>query len=911
MRDTTSKHRKVQHTLVSLALFISMAVTAVFTIAAVSAQSPQERDFFGTVVSAEGDLLVITTDAGVKEIPTSEDTNVRLPLKRNATLTDLVEGDFVAVSLEESDGVLVADKIFLIPGKTQYRHVPGEVTEVSDTQITLQPPGTGAKLIIFSWGPNTEVRYHRDQTELVVGGFVVIVAGRDTVTGELLPDALGTNVTARESVDNGDEVGGVVRESESANTVDIQGVFEGIDPDGNWVIGGRTVAVDSDTKIKTALAAGQLVKVEALVMPDGSVVAREVEAEEHGAKVTRKTRLEGAFEGVDAEGNWIVSGTTVTIGPGTDTDGLPSIGEPVKVTAFLRADGSLLAREIENKGRPERDEDDDREVKLEGTFQRIDEKGNWIIYGTRVAVGPLTRLEGTPAVGQWVEVKALLQEDGSLLASKVEGEEEDAPKSKSEAELRGTITEVLDDAIEIDGITVPLSVLTEIEGELQVGQFVKVEAVLQEDGSLLAREVESKGELGSAEAQEPSEVEIEGTIEKVNEDGTLVVNGITVAISALTEIKGTLAEGASVKLEGVMLQDGSILAGELKGEGRKATTSGTEVKIEGVIEAFQTDTQGRIISVTVGGLEVGIEALTEVEDTLEVGDRVEIQAIISDGAYLASKVESDTEEGEDEAREVKIEGTIEALQTDTAGRLVSVRINGVDVRVEDARVDGDLMVGGEVEIKGTLREGTIEASKIESEELELDEENERKRFELKGLIETVTRDTDGNITGVVVGGRTIVVDARTRIQGVVEVGSKMEIRGIIRGKTLVATMIESDEGQGERETGRGSTGERDEDRDEGDRAGISTTGNEEDDEDKHREELKFEGTIAGFSSTRLTLENGSSFLISSGTKIDGTLSVGTKVEVKAVMSNGALTATEINVEEREDSPESVSSVRPG
>ena len=293
MRSTTFKRRKAQHALSSLALLISMAAMAVFTIAAVSAQSPQERDFFGTVVSAEGDLLIITTDDGINEIPTSNDTRVQLPLKRNATLMDLVEGDFVAVSLEEVDGVLVADKIFLIPGKTQYRHVPGEVMEVSDTQITLQPPGAGAEPIIFSWGPNTKVRYHRDQTELVVGGFVVIVAGRDPITGELVTDALEINVTERQPLIE-PEVGGP-EELVAANTVDIRGVFQGIDPDGNWIISGRTVAMDSDTKIKTALAAGQLVKVEALLMPDGSVVAREVEAEEHGAKVTRKTRLEGVF----------------------------------------------------------------------------------------------------------------------------------------------------------------------------------------------------------------------------------------------------------------------------------------------------------------------------------------------------------------------------------------------------------------------------------------------------------------------------------------------------------------------------------------------------------------------------------------------------------------------------------------
>ena len=59
-----------------------------------------------------------------------------------------------------------------------------------------------------------------------------------------------------------------------------------------------------------------------------------------------KARINGVFEGVDADGNWIISGTTVTVDQTTDTDGLPPEGQRVKVEAFFQDDGSLLAREI-------------------------------------------------------------------------------------------------------------------------------------------------------------------------------------------------------------------------------------------------------------------------------------------------------------------------------------------------------------------------------------------------------------------------------------------------------------------------------------------------------------------------------------------------------------------------------------
>ena len=85
-------------------------------------------------------------------------------------------------------------------------------------------------------------------------------------------------------------------------------------------------------------------RVEAALLLDESVVI--FEDEDEGAEVKMKARINGVFEGVDADGNWIISGTTVTVDQTTDTDGLPPEGQRVKVEAFFQDDGSLLAREI-------------------------------------------------------------------------------------------------------------------------------------------------------------------------------------------------------------------------------------------------------------------------------------------------------------------------------------------------------------------------------------------------------------------------------------------------------------------------------------------------------------------------------------------------------------------------------------
>ncbi|MCI0816407.1 MAG: hypothetical protein J4N29_05100, partial [Chloroflexi bacterium] len=356
-----------------LATLLVLAVTALaafaLTAGSASAQSPEVRDFFGTIVSISEGAIVVTTEDGDIDVPIGADTDVRIPSEPDAGLDDLRVGDVVAVSLDESGE---AERVQLIPGKTRSRHIPGEVVALSEAQISVLTLGASAATVTFDRDADTEVKFHQGTTELAVGSFVIIVARRDA-SGELGTLALEINVTQRKARDPS----GPKPEDAEANTVKIQGVFEGIDADGNWIVDGRTILIDEDTDVKDAVKVGQVVEVEAILLPDGSVLAREIEAEDDGAEVKTRTVINGVFEGLDADGNWIISGTPVRVDDTTDTDGLPDEGQRVKVKAFLQDDGSLLAREIENKGGG--DEDEEHEVKLEGIFEGVDDDGNWIV----------------------------------------------------------------------------------------------------------------------------------------------------------------------------------------------------------------------------------------------------------------------------------------------------------------------------------------------------------------------------------------------------------------------------------------------------------------------------------------------------------------------------------------------------
>ena len=160
------------------ALALAVAV-ALALLAPASAQTATQRDFFGTVVSADATLLVIATDDGDVDVLVNDDTEVRIPSHDDASVGDLLPGDVVAVSLESQGGVLVADKIQLVPGKTRDRHVPGQVVGLTADEIRVLTPGR-SETLTFLREAETEVRFHQSTDDLGIGDFVVIVARRST-----------------------------------------------------------------------------------------------------------------------------------------------------------------------------------------------------------------------------------------------------------------------------------------------------------------------------------------------------------------------------------------------------------------------------------------------------------------------------------------------------------------------------------------------------------------------------------------------------------------------------------------------------------------------------------------------------------------------------------------------------------
>ena len=270
---------------------------------------------------------------------------------------------------------------------------------------------------------------------------------------------------------------------------------------------------------------------------------------------------------------------------------------------------------------------------------------------------------------------------------------------------------------------------------------------------------------------------------------------------------------------------------------------------------------------------------------MEEGALVEVKGIFSNGAFLASKIEVTVDEGPAGAPEIEIEGVIQAVQTNAEGRVTSITINGVEVAIDaTAEIEGDLVVGEEVEIKATVSQGTLQAYEVEIEESEPGED-ESPKFEFEGLVQEINRDQSGAIVSIVVDGRTVVVETATIVKGTLDVGSKVKVEGIISGNNLVAARIKSEQDTDNDEPVTVSSEASDDEKDD----------NKDTDTGEEQIKLKFEGTVASFNSTELVLEDSTSLVINQDTEISGTLSIGVEVRVEATMSGGKLIATKIDV----------------
>jgi hypothetical protein len=191
-----------------------------------------------------------------------------------------------------------------------------------------------------------------------------------------------------------------------------------------------TVHVSAATEIDQSAGeakVGAFVKIEGLALPDRTVNAREIQVmTPPPPPVGRPIEFFGKIDRLPTSGligDWVVSSRTVHVSAATRIihPELARVGAFVKVHGTVLADGTVNAQEIEvrNVAPPP----PIKYIKFYGIVQELPSTtgwiGDWKINGLTVHVTSTTiirQTSGAPAVGKPVEVKGILQNDGTVNA---------------------------------------------------------------------------------------------------------------------------------------------------------------------------------------------------------------------------------------------------------------------------------------------------------------------------------------------------------------------------------------------------------------------------------------------------------------------------------------------------------------
>ena len=220
-------------------------------------------------------------------------------------------------------------------------------------------------------------------------------------------------------------------------------------------------------------------------LPQSTTSAKGPKAEAHVVAFT------GIVEAINGP-QWKVNGQTLTLDPHVSLDPNVAVGDKVKVEANVSADGAVVAFKIESTASA-------------ASLSAIATPS--VEAGTASTPDPL----GTPSpvTNSIPNVSSISDPSAAQTAS------------NSQNEIFGTVEALTSDTITVNGITYSLSQgLTEIKGNLAVGDQVKLHVMVNADGSPTVREIEKSAGTTVDDSSSNSNSSDDGLNQNVNADNS-------------------------------------------------------------------------------------------------------------------------------------------------------------------------------------------------------------------------------------------------------------------------------------------------------------------------------------------------------------------------------------------------------
>lgn len=324
----------------------------------------------------------------------------------------------------------------------------------------------------------------------------------------------------------------------------------------------------------------------------------------------------------------------------------------------------------------------------------------------------------------------------------------------------GTVEEISPTSWRIAGRTFLINENTVLVGQPQVGDRVAFKARILPDGTLIADRISLLEQVPN------SRFTFAGTVDAISEMEWTIA-GRVVQVDQLSNIDTNIQIGTLVEVRGSIDQDGTLRATRIR---RLEDATGQPFEFVGVVESV-TETVWEI-----SGVSITIDANTQVESGVVVGDTVQVRGrILDDGTWQATSIQR----APDTEQEFVIVGPVESLEP--------WRVAGVEFETDsDTEIDDGIGVGDRVRVVGRI----LEDGRWVAIEIHLLNQAETQQFTFTGLVTS--------IDPWVVGGIPLTVDADTVIDNEIMVGTLVRVRGVILpdGTWLAKRIRRLDQNQG-------------------------------------------------------------------------------------------------------------------
>ena len=227
----------------------------------------------------------------------------------------------------------------------------------------------------------------------------------------------------------------------------------------------------------------------------------------------------------------------------------------------------------------------------------------WVIDGQSYGIHEHTIIIGNPRVGDIVHVEGRLLADDTRLADLIVLLRS-SPANRFT--LIGAVEEIDKQAWTIAGQTIEIGENTDIDPSIKVGDQVRVEGVILENGALLAEKILPDGDDDGLPFEFTGVVETIGT-------GSWTISGIVVVIDDATATDDDLATGDLVRVSGMIQGDGDWLARRIT----RAIEGSRFFEISGHIESIDPW--------KVAGISFETRVWTDIEPGLEPGELVRVK----------------------------------------------------------------------------------------------------------------------------------------------------------------------------------------------------------------------------------------------------------------------------------------------